>query len=114
MEHHPSFFDPVMPFFEALAMSEFTVPTSAVTIAEVLPPPLRHGRTGLIDIYREYFANYMPVIAVTAKIAELTAKLRAEHGLRPPYTIQLATAINQSGGRRLFRQRHPLDPFQTD
>lgn len=93
MERHPSFFEPVRPFFEALGREEFDVLTSAVTIAEVLTHPLRHGRLGLVSIYRDFFAQYLPVIPVTAEIAESAARLRADHGLRTPDAIQVATAI---------------------
>jgi predicted nucleic acid-binding protein len=100
MERHPSFFEPVRPFFEALGRGDFKGLTSAVTIAEVLAHPLRHGRLGLADIYREFFAQYLPIIPVTAEIAELAAKLRADHNLRTPDAIQAATAIKQ--GQAVF------------
>jgi predicted nucleic acid-binding protein len=93
MERHPSFCEPVRPFFEALGRGEFAVLTSVVTIAEVLTHPLRHGRFGLVNVYREFFGQYLPVIPVTAKIAESAAKLRADHGLHTPDAIQVATAI---------------------
>jgi predicted nucleic acid-binding protein len=95
MERHPVFFEQVLPFFEALERGEFTVLTSAVTIAEVLAHPLRHGRFGLVNVYREFFTQYVSIIPVTAEIAETAAGLRADHGLRTPDAIQVATALNQ-------------------
>ncbi|MDL2321475.1 PIN domain-containing protein [Desulfosarcina sp. OttesenSCG-928-B08] len=45
------------------------------------------------NIYRTFFAQYLPIIPVTTEIAEFAARLRANHGLRTPDAIQVATAI---------------------
>ena len=37
--------------------------------------------------------EYVEIIPVTAEIAQLAAKLRADHNLRTPDAIQIATAI---------------------
>lgn len=93
MERHPTFYALVRPVFEALERGEFVAMTSSVTIAEVLPHPIRHGRFELVSIYRDFFAQYLPVISVTAEIAETAARLRAGHGLRTPDAIQVGTAL---------------------
>lgn len=95
MERHPDFYQVVLPFFEALERGEFKVLTSTITITEVLTHPLRHGWARLVDVYREFFANYLPVISVTPEIAETAAQLRADHGLCTPDVIEVATAINR-------------------
>ena len=95
MERHPVFFEPVRPFFEGLNRGEFTVLTSSVTITEVLAHPLRYGRSSLVSAYQEFFVNFLPAVPVTAEIAELAARLRADHNFRTPDAIQIATAISR-------------------
>jgi predicted nucleic acid-binding protein len=98
MERHPVYFELVRPFFEALGRGDFKALTSVVTVTEVLVHPLRHGSFNLVNIYRDFFTQYLPVIPVTVEIAELAARLRAENGLRTPDAIEVATAVNQGAG----------------
>jgi predicted nucleic acid-binding protein len=103
MERHTVFLETVQPFFEAINQGEFVALTSSVTITELLALPLRHGRSSIVDAYQELFANFLPIVSVTAEIAELAAQLRADHNLRTPDAIQIATAIN-----------HQADAFLTN
>lgn len=93
VEHHPDYYKSVQPFFAALDNGGLKALTSAVTVAEALVHPLRHGRADLVEVYDELFANYLPAVPVTTEIARLAAKLRAEHNFRTPDALELATAV---------------------
>ena len=95
VEAHPLFFERLRPFFEALEQRLFEATTSTVTIAEVLVHPLRFKRTRLVEAYRELFATYLHVTAMSYSIAEKAASLRAVHNLETPDAIQIATALEQ-------------------
>lgn len=75
--------------------------TSVVTLLEVLVVPKRLGRTDLADRYREFFHSFpnLTVVAVDAEIAERAAVLRAEHAVRTPDALHLATAEVTGAGR---------------
>lgn len=93
MERHPRFYEQARSFFGAADRNEFILLTSVVTVPEVLVHPLRCGQTALIQAYRQLFTDYLPVVPVNSIIAETAAQLRAEHNLRTPDALQIATAI---------------------
>jgi predicted nucleic acid-binding protein len=95
VEAHPVFFTRLQPFFEALEQRRFEAITSTVTIAEVLVHPLRFKRTKLVEAYRELFMTFLRVTALSSSIAEKAALLRANHNLKSPDAIQIATALDQ-------------------
>jgi len=95
MEAHPVFFGRLQPFFEDLEKRRFEAITSTVTIAEVLVHPLRFKRTKLVEAYRELFMTFLRVTALSYSIAEKAALLRADHNLKAPDAIQIATALDQ-------------------
>lgn len=74
-------------------MSEFKALTSTLTITETLVKPLQHGQAERVRIFQDLLAEYVEIIPVTAEIAESAARLRADHGLRTPDAIEIATAI---------------------
>lgn len=96
IEENPTYLDKVRPFFVALDRGEFQVVTSIVTLLEVLVHPFRHGNTVLVQQYREILLNaeYLTTMLLTHEVAEEAARLRAEHDIRTPDAIQLATAIH--------------------
>jgi predicted nucleic acid-binding protein len=83
------------PFFEAVDNGKIRIVTSTITLLEVLIHPLRHQLPELAQNYRNILlhAEGLSTVPVTATVAERAAKLRAEHNLRTPDAIQLATAI---------------------
>lgn len=93
VEENLYFLERVRPFFNALERSEFTALTSTLTITETLVKPLQHGLAERVQIFQELLTEYVEIIPVTAEIAEAAAKLRADHNLRTPDAIQIATAI---------------------
>mgnify|MGYP002715619340 CR=1 FL=1 len=93
VEENPHFLTHVQPFFQALEQGEFTAMTSTLTITETLVKPFQLGQIDLADIFRAVLAEYVEIVPVTAEIAEAAARLRADHNLRTPDAIQVATAI---------------------
>jgi predicted nucleic acid-binding protein len=95
IEEHPAFLPKIKPFFEAAERNEFRIVTSFVTLIEVLVHPLREGRPDLADEYRTILLHSPALTAIPLDegIAEEAAALRAQHNLRTPDAIQLATAI---------------------
>lgn len=102
MERNPTYHAFVLPFFAAVDRGDLTVVTSTVTLLEVLVLPLRLGNVELAQRYRRVLlaAKSVTVTPVIEPIAELAAQLRAEHNIRTPDAIQLATAIH--GGASHF------------
>jgi len=95
VEGHPTFFQIVKPFFEAVQRGDISVTISAIAITEVLVHPMKQGNVALVDEFREMFlgADYFRTIPVIPEIAEIAAGLRATHGIRTPDALHAATAI---------------------
>ncbi|MCB9540490.1 MAG: type II toxin-antitoxin system VapC family toxin [Myxococcales bacterium] len=81
--------------FDEIAAGRLRARVTPVTVAEVVGGPLRHGRHGLAERYRLAMttAPGWSLRALDGDLALLAARVRAEHGLRLPDAIQLATAI---------------------
>ncbi|MDL2260461.1 type II toxin-antitoxin system VapC family toxin [Deltaproteobacteria bacterium OttesenSCG-928-K17] len=93
VEENPYFLGCVRPLFQALEQGTFTALTSTLTITETLVKPLQLGQVDRAHTFRVVLAEYMDIVPVTAEIAEVAAKLRADHNLRTPDAIQIATSI---------------------
>lgn len=100
IEEHPLYLPLVEPFFAALDRGELRVVTSTVTLLEVLVQPLRHGDTALMRRYRDLLLGVdgLSSIAVSPRIAEEAARLRATHRLAAPDALQLATGLVEGAG----------------
>ena len=113
IEENPAYIGTVRPFFEALNNGEFRVVTSMVTLIEVLVHPFRRGDTELAARYTGILldAAGLRVVPLSHQVAEQTARLRAEHDLRTPDAIQLATAISEGASSFLTNDsRLPSPP----
>lgn len=93
VEGNQHFLELICPFFQSLEEGAFSVITSTLTITEALVKPFQLGQTDRAHVFREVLGAYMKIASVTAEIAELAARLRADHNLRTPDAIQVATAI---------------------
>lgn len=96
VEEHPDFYPLLEPFFLAVDRGDISVVISAIALTEVLVHPLKNGDTALANRFRELFldTDEIRTIAVTPEIAEIAAKLRADHSIRTPDAIHAATAIH--------------------
>lgn len=70
--------------------------TSILSLLEVLVVPKRYGPQELCQRYREFFESFpnLRLFPIHFEIAEIASDLRAEHELRTPDSIHVATAIH--------------------
>ncbi len=70
--------------------------TSAITMTEVLVPAYRNRDQKLLDNFYGFLSTYpnLQWVPVSLEIADVAAKVRAQHNLRTPDAIQAATAIH--------------------
>ena len=107
IEKHATYADVLRPFFRAVDRGESRILTSAVTLLEVLVHPIRHGDEALAHQYNDILltSNNISTIPVTPNTAQTAAELRAEHGLKTPDAIQLATALDHNAAAFLTNDR---------
>lgn len=99
LEGHPTFAARFIGLFEAAARGDVQLLTSTITLAEVLVGPHRAGHAALARRYETALCEY-EVLPVTIAVSALAAQLRAQHRLRLPDALQLATALE--GGAQAF------------
>ena len=107
IEKQATYADVLRPFFQAVDRGESRILTSAVTLLEVLVHPIRHGDEALAHQYNDILltSNNISTIPVTPNTAQTAAELRAEHGLKTPDAIQLATALDHNAAAFLTNDR---------
>jgi len=96
IEKNAKYLEVLRPFFEAVDVGEHQLLTSTVTLLEVLVHPIRHGDESLAHQYNDILLSSQNIstVPVTPATAQTAAELRAQHNLKTPDAIQLATAIN--------------------
>ena len=96
MEDHPTYKDVVNPIFGWLEESRARAVTSTITMLELLVQPYRLSDIDRVNRFFALLSTYphLEWVAPTLEIADLGARLRAEHGLRTPDALQAATAIS--------------------
>lgn len=102
IEKNPTYHPLVRPFFVALAEGQFTVVTSTITLVETLVQPIRTNHHEIAQRYREILLNTtgLTTYDISPDIAQKAAQIRANHNIRTPDAIQLATALQ--GGATFF------------
>ncbi|MFV2073836.1 MAG: type II toxin-antitoxin system VapC family toxin [Thermoanaerobaculales bacterium] len=97
IEQRQDYVDVVRPFFKAVARGDCQVVTSTVTLLEVLVHPLRRGDESLAQKYNDILLSSpnITTVPVTPIIAQEAAQLRADHSLKTPDAIQVATALGR-------------------
>jgi predicted nucleic acid-binding protein len=93
-EEHDEFLPAVQQVLDEAHSNGADLVTSMVTYIEILTAPLRSGATALASRYREYLTNSegLSIYPLNVSVGDEAARLRAEHGLRTPDAIQIATA----------------------
>jgi predicted nucleic acid-binding protein len=96
IEEHPVYVETVEAFFiGALRDKNYRLMTSVITLGEVLVQPYRKGCNDLVAEYEEIICGtddilVVPIDQVTSRKA---ARLRADHSLKMPDALQLASAL---------------------
>ena len=98
IEDDPSYADTVARLFEYLLQGNDLIVTSVVTFTETLTKPVKTGDAVLIQRYERLFlaTHNVVLVPVDITIARHAARLRAQHNLRTPDAIQIASAIAQN------------------
>ena len=79
--------------------SEYRPFSSVITLIEVLTQPLRKSKMEVVEKYRQFLLNLSNFItySIDPIIAEKSAGLRAQYGIKTPDAIQLAVGIENDG-----------------
>jgi predicted nucleic acid-binding protein len=95
LEQHPRFARAAGLVIAALEAGAFQGVASELTLLELTAGPLRQGRQDVADDYELLLSNFpnLALAPVTRDVLLDAAGLRAEHGLRTPEAIHIATAF---------------------
>ena len=94
-EEHERFFPPVRHILDEAHATGAQLVSSMVTYIEVLGVPTREGDIKLASRYRQFLTNSesLSIYPLNISVADEAVRLRAQHKLRTPDAIQVATAI---------------------
>ena len=94
LERHPTYYAAARTLFEKIERGDISAVISALVFAELLVPAYRAGQPQLAENVTHILSHYpnLRVIPLSSEIAVAAAQLRAEHQLRTPDAIHLATA----------------------
>ena len=96
LERNPAYFAAASEWMERVNAGRLTAAASALLLAEVLVPAYRAGKPAAARQARaalERIPNF-ELLDVTAAVSDVAARLRAEHNLRTPDALHVATALN--------------------
>jgi predicted nucleic acid-binding protein len=95
VEDHPKYARVLEPVFAAANDGTRTLVTSAVTLLEVVVVPYRRGDAPLARRYERALTHGrgLRLAPLDLPLLRAAASLRAEHGIRTPDAIQLATGL---------------------
>jgi predicted nucleic acid-binding protein len=95
VEHHPLYYDLCDEIFRDIEEGRIEAATSTLTLTEILVQPYRLKKEELVLKFYSLFTTYPHLrwIQLTLGISDLAAKLRAEHNLKTPDAIQIASAL---------------------
>lgn len=89
IERNPRYFAAASEWMERVNAGRLTAAASALLLAEVLVPAYRAGNPAAA---LERIPNF-ELLEVTAAVSDVAARLRAEHNLRTPDALHVATAL---------------------
>jgi predicted nucleic acid-binding protein len=95
VEQNPKYAKLVHPIFQWLEEPRSRAVTSTVAMLELLVHPYRRSDIDAVNKFYALLSTYpgLQWVDLTLSIADLGARLRAEHNLKTPDAIQAATAI---------------------
>lgn len=95
LEGYPPFRPSLTTLFTAIEQHQITALTSELTLAEVLVKPIMDQRPDRQQAYREALRPRpgLQVIPISAGVLDEAAHLRAQHSLKLPDAIHVATAL---------------------
>ena len=95
VEEHPKYAQLVHPVFQWLEQPGSHAVTATVTMLEILVHPYRMSDIDAVNRFYGLLSTYpgLQWAELTLAIADLAARLRAEHALKTPDAIQAASAM---------------------
>lgn len=100
LERNPRYFHAAAEWMERVNVGRLAAYASALLLAEVLVPAYRAGKPAAARQARaalERVPNF-EIVDVSAAVSDSAARLRAEHNLRTPDALHVATALNEGAG----------------
>jgi len=94
-EDNDSYADRLEELFTRIQNGKITAYMSVLSLLELLVKPKREGNVFLENRYKLALMNYpnLKIIDVSIGISDIAAGLRAEHNIKTPDAIILATAL---------------------
>ncbi len=121
VEKHPRYFPLCDVIFEGVESGAVKATTSTLTLLETLVRPYQLKNDELVLKFYSLLTTYphLTWIPITLNIADLAARLRAEHHLKTPDAIQAASAITSDAtgfvcNDRVFRKIPEIDCLVLD
>ncbi len=95
VEHNPHYSHFCETLFDRIEAGKTRATTSTLTLLEVLVQPYRQNNEELVMKFYALLTSYphLTWVPMTLTVADRAAKLRAEHQLKTPDSIQAASAI---------------------
>lgn len=95
VEHHPRYSPFCETLFSRIESGKTRAATSTLSLLEVLVQPYRLKNDDLVLKFYALLTSYphLTWVPMTLNVADYAAKLRAEHRLKTPDSIQAASAI---------------------
>jgi predicted nucleic acid-binding protein len=115
LERHPAYYAAARTLFEKIERGDISAVISALAFAELLVPAYRAGQPRLAEKVVRILSHYpnLTIIPLSAETAAAAGQLRAEHQLRTPDAIHLATA-RQAGAKGFITNDKALRKIAGD
>jgi predicted nucleic acid-binding protein len=96
IEQNPKYLEVANPIFVWVEGPKARAVTSTITMLELLVQPYRFSDIDSVNKFYALLSTYphLEWIAPTLEVADLAARLRAQHNLRTPDALQIATALS--------------------
>ena len=97
LERNPRYFAAAAEWMERVNDGRLTAAASVLLLAEVLVPAYRARNPAAARQARAALERVpnLELVEVTAGVSDVAARLRAEHNLRTPDALHVATALNE-------------------
>lgn len=107
MEGYPAFETELQDIRNSIRYGESHICTSELTLCEVLVPAFRTNNSNLLTLYRQFIeqSGAFELVPTTRETYIRAALLRAEHGLKTPDAIHMASAIESGCGAFLTNDK---------
>lgn len=100
LERNPRYFAAAAEWMERVNDGRLTAAASVLLLAEVLVPAYRARNPAAARQARAALERVpnLELVEVTAGVSDVAARLRAEHNLRTPDALHVATALREGAG----------------